>query len=98
MVVYEQAVTECDQAEAFIHTLLARKGYRVSDNREFFRAPIPEVIAAILALPAELRGLGPMEFSDDILTDEEPAELANLRLQPCILKTWRHVRLWGGRI
>ena len=49
IVVYEMAVTDCDQAEVFIHSVLARKGYRVSDNREFFRAPIPEVIEAILS-------------------------------------------------
>ena len=55
IVVYELAVCDCDQAEVFVHTLLDRKGYRVSNNREFFKAPIPEVIEAILSLPVEFR-------------------------------------------
>jgi len=51
IVVYEQLVDDCTAAEQFVHTMLQQKGYRESDNREFFRAPVSEVIQIIIKMP-----------------------------------------------
>ena len=48
IVVYEKQFNDCDSAESFLHELLSIKGYRVSANREFFNAPVNEVIEAVL--------------------------------------------------
>ncbi len=49
IVVYEEHFDDCDAIEAFVHTKLAESGLRVSDSREFFRAPVSDVIKVILA-------------------------------------------------
>ena len=48
IVVYEQFFEDCDTAESFVHTILEKQGYRLSQNREFFKARISEVIKAIM--------------------------------------------------
>lgn len=48
IVAYQMLVNNCSKAEEFVHTWLSAKGYRVNDNREFFNAPMTEVINAIL--------------------------------------------------
>ncbi len=47
---FDVYVDDCSAAEAYLHTLLGRRGYRVSENREFFNAPLKEVIKAMLAV------------------------------------------------
>lgn len=47
IVVYEQLFQDCTYAEVFVHTYLEQKGCRVSDNREFFNAPVNDVIRVI---------------------------------------------------
>jgi hypothetical protein len=49
VVVYKKDFNDCDAAERFVHTLLETRGYRVAANREFFHAPVPVAIEAILA-------------------------------------------------
>lgn len=51
IVVYEQLFHDCGAAESFVHAYLAQKGYRVSDNREFFNAPANVVVRAICLAP-----------------------------------------------
>ncbi|MBF0164265.1 MAG: GIY-YIG nuclease family protein [Magnetococcales bacterium] len=51
IVVYEQLFDDCDAAEVFIHTLLTKKGYRISENREFFNAPVHEIVKLISTIP-----------------------------------------------
>lgn len=48
--VYDVFVEDCAAAEATLHRALTLRGYRVSDNREFFQAPIREVIEMMIAL------------------------------------------------
>ena len=48
IVAYETNVKNCTRAEEFVHTLLAKKGYRINPNREFFNAPVTEAVNAIL--------------------------------------------------
>jgi hypothetical protein len=39
---------DCSRAEQYVHTAMERRGYRVAENREFFRAPLNEAIKVIL--------------------------------------------------
>jgi TPR repeat protein len=43
--------------------MLQQKGYRESDNREFFRAPVSEVIQIIIKMPAQFSSNS--DFEDD---------------------------------
>lgn len=54
LVVYEVLVSDCNEAEKYIHTVLSNRGYRLSENREFFKAPIPEIINMFMSLPEHL--------------------------------------------
>jgi TPR repeat protein len=45
---FDVYVDNCSAAESYLHTLLAKRGYRVSENREFFKAPLKEVIKVML--------------------------------------------------
>jgi tetratricopeptide (TPR) repeat protein len=67
IVVYEQLVDDCTAAEEFVHTMLQQKGYRESDNREFFRAPVSEVIQIIIKMPNA-------QSSNSHFEDDEDAE------------------------
>ncbi|MCX6639524.1 MAG: GIY-YIG nuclease family protein [bacterium] len=51
IVIFEQYFEDADEAETFVHTMLARKGYRVAENREFFKAPANEVIKILVQAP-----------------------------------------------
>ncbi len=68
IVVYEQLVDDCTAAEEFVHTMLQQKGYRESDNREFFRAPVSEVIGIIIKMPTQFSS------NSDVEDDDEDAE------------------------
>jgi hypothetical protein len=65
IVVYEQLVDDCTAAEEFVHTMLQQKGYRESDNREFFRAPVSEVIQIIIKMPNALSSNSHFEDDED---------------------------------
>jgi TPR repeat protein len=56
---YDIYVADCSAAEAYLHTLLERRGYRVSDNREFFNAPLKDVIKAMLQVEEASRSTPP---------------------------------------
>jgi hypothetical protein len=64
-VVYEQLVDDCTAAEEFVHTMLQQKGYRESDNREFFRAPVSEVIQIIIKMPTQFSSNSGFEDDED---------------------------------
>jgi hypothetical protein len=54
IVAYEEHFADCDAAEQFLHTKLTEKGLRVSESREFFRAPVSEVVKLIASIPSNL--------------------------------------------
>jgi|694.fasta_scaffold23487_4 hypothetical protein len=51
IVVYEQLFLDCGLAESFIHSYLESKGYRISAKREFFNAPVSDIVKAITLAP-----------------------------------------------
>jgi thiol-disulfide isomerase/thioredoxin len=51
LIAFEQFFSDCDIAEEFVHEELMRRGLRVSDNREFFRAATNEVVRIVLQAP-----------------------------------------------
>lgn len=77
IVVYEQLFEDCTEAETFVHTLLASKGFRVADNREFFSAPVNEVVRAIALAPGaideDINQEASEEEDDDGLISSRPA-------------------------
>ena len=50
IVVYEDYFDDCAAAESFVHTKLAADGHRLADNREFFRAPVSDVVKTIASI------------------------------------------------
>jgi hypothetical protein len=80
IVVYEQFVADCGAAESFVHTILKRKGFRISENRGFFSAPVKEVINAILSLPSEIIATGEIEEEDELIPPSAVDELSALTL------------------
>lgn len=56
IVVYEQLFVDCSVAEEFVHAYLGQQGFRVSENREFFNAPVNDVVRAIMITPGALTG------------------------------------------
>jgi len=54
IVAYEEHFSDCDAAEQFVHTKLTQRGVRISDSREFFRAPVSDVVKIIASIPSSL--------------------------------------------
>lgn len=54
-VAYKIYVSDCDQAEKYMHTLLSSKGFRVSSNREFFQIPLDEVVKMMIKVESNFQ-------------------------------------------
>lgn len=50
IVAFKVFVSDCDAAELFLHSLLQIKGFRINQNREFFNAPLEEIINSMIEL------------------------------------------------
>jgi len=74
LVAYERMVIDCEYVERLVHSTLEAQGYRVADNREFFRAPLSAVIDAILKLPPDLLLHPDTDLSTDNETEAETIE------------------------
>ena len=48
VVAFDAFFADCSQAEDYVHEKLEQRGYRLASNREFFQAPLKEVINAII--------------------------------------------------
>jgi cold shock CspA family protein len=55
VIVYHARFGDCVEAEQYVHTLLETKGCRLSPNREFFLAPVKDVVDAVVAAERDLR-------------------------------------------
>ena len=56
VVAYDILVPDGAGGERRIHERLEEQGYRVSDDREFFNAPLRQIIGAMIAVREELSG------------------------------------------
>lgn len=45
--VYEQPVKDCHASEKWVHAELDRRGFRFNKNREFFNAPLHEIVEVV---------------------------------------------------
>lgn len=55
IVAFDTFFDDCSMAEDYVHKRLEQKGYRLSNNKEFFQAPLKEVISAILEVQQVLK-------------------------------------------
>jgi len=47
LLAYQQPVADCASAESWVHGELERQGYRHASNREFFNAPLHEIVKIV---------------------------------------------------
>ncbi len=57
VLVYDILVPDAERAEQLMHGTLTNRGYRVAENREFFNAPIHEVVKLMIELREELESI-----------------------------------------
>lgn len=82
IVVYDQLFQDCHLAERFAHGYLSEKGYRVSDNREFFNAPVNLVVRAIGLAPGKIDDeFSEPEAADELISSNVGDELDDLKLE-----------------
>jgi len=74
IVVYSSFFDNCSEAEIFVHTFLENKGFRISDNREFFNIPIPDAINAVLEATKNTEGFKSSDISSDTVNNTKPWE------------------------
>ncbi|MFS0757529.1 GIY-YIG nuclease family protein [Noviherbaspirillum sp. 1P10PC] len=83
IVVFEQLFEDCTAAEQFVHSLLSKDGHRVANNREFFSAPVNEIVRAIMLAPGPISEHGKSsitvaEDNDELLQSDIHDELDEL--------------------
>ena len=100
ILIYSMCVNDCTHAENYIHTYLASKEYRVSENREFFSATPTEAINAIVQYKNIIEGNDIWGDSDgkfnskkdlphDIWKEIEELALAHFYGTPNILRDYK---------
>lgn len=83
IVAYDAFFHNCSEAENYIHKKLEYLGYRLSKNREFFQAPLKEIINIVFEAQNVLNSQLPSEedqpfnVSDEMI-DEEKASFSDL--------------------
>jgi len=70
VVAYHCYFESCTNAERFVHSFLEEKGYRVSQNREFFKIPIKDAIDAIITAKNYFDKLQKANPKNDIYKNE----------------------------
>ena len=65
IVAYYEYFQDCEEAERYVHTMLEEEGYRTSENREFFEAPLPHVIKVLFSAPGKISNEGKFETEDN---------------------------------
>lgn len=87
IVAYERPVANCQLAERLVHRALEEKGFRVAENREFFRAPLAKVIESVLSLPTEL-----LDFTQAATQPDDPSTEDDSSAQFPWLDLWVQAR------
>lgn len=54
LVVFKRHLSDCEAAESYVHVKLEGMGFRVSMQREFFRAPISDIIEILIGMPSSV--------------------------------------------
>lgn len=80
IVAYEEQFSDCDAAELFVHTKLAEKGMRLSSSREFFRAPVSDVVKVITSIPSSIRSESAVLSNADSLITPDDEEFQSFQL------------------
>lgn len=66
VVAYEKLVPDSVSVEEYVHVRLEELGFRVASNREFFAAPVSDVVDVVLEAIAQLSGTSQVpDASDD---------------------------------
>lgn len=66
---YQQPVADCHTAEIWVHRELERGGYRLTERREFFQAPL-HVIVQVVSQAADLAS--PVNDDEPVLSIQSP--------------------------
>lgn len=75
LLAFQCRFADCDGAELFIHRALEFAGYRVSESREFFSAPLHEVVRIVISAPGALLGVGtPQDDGDEDASEDSPTQ------------------------
>ena len=80
VVVYHECFADCEEAEAFVHLMLQRQGYRLSNAREFFNAEIADVIKTIVGCPGKVAASELSSISGDLNLEEQGPSLVETLL------------------
>ncbi len=97
IVVYDQLFENCDSAENFVHAFLQEKGYRVSENREFFNAPVNIIVRAFELAPGIIRDISSVKNQhqpeDELIKFSQNDELDDLSIDKISENTepWRSI-------
>jgi hypothetical protein len=78
IVVYEEHFEDCDAVEAHVHTALSAKGLRLSENREFFRAAVSDVVKTLVSVKSSEGRTATDELSGLLTSDN--ADFDSFRL------------------
>lgn len=76
IVAYKVFVSDCDSAELHLHSLLQIKGFRINQNREFFNAPLDEIIGSMIELQNSSNFR--LSSSDSKITNDNVIEYSEL--------------------
>jgi hypothetical protein len=88
IVVYEEHFEDCDAVEAHVHTALTENGLRLSENREFFRAPVSDVVKIIISSRPPNISIAPGKPEIEIPRTPDGPEFDSFRLA---LNPWDHL-------
>lgn len=72
---FQQPVDDCDAAELWVHRELERAGYRVADRKEFFNAPLHEIVE-LVTKAGKIRAITGNVALQDICTTHEDTSSA----------------------
>jgi hypothetical protein len=88
IVVFEQLFEDCVAAEDFVHTYLESKGFRPSADREFFNAPVADVVRAVMSA---IGAIGSVSAHDKVKT---PSAMSGICPEPDIKALIDSMQYW----
>lgn len=74
IVAYKRFFPDSRKAERFVHSMLERRGYSPSGNREFFRARLEHVVAAVFDAPDGEAGRPEDSSADRVRTPSDESD------------------------